>query len=60
MQKCANRHRESPGQITVSDNLLTDSQKAEFVKLMKAGVYKELHRRKLLTDFQLNNLLGRI
>ncbi|MGN0371850.1 MAG: hypothetical protein ACI4F3_03470 [Enterocloster sp.] len=31
-----------------------------FICLMKAGIYKELHRRKLLTDTQLNELLNNI
>ena len=34
-------------------------QSEDFRRLMKAGIYKELHRRALLTDAQLDSLLRR-
>ena len=33
--------------------------KNEFKKLYQNGIYKELHRRKILTDIQLENLLSK-
>lgn len=39
---------------------LTDAQKNEFRKTVKRGIYKELHYRGLITDTQLDQLLGQI
>ncbi|MDO4327206.1 MAG: hypothetical protein Q4E24_14440 [bacterium] len=37
---------------------ISQQQSALFYKLMKVGIYKELHQRSLLTDAQLNELLN--
>lgn len=39
-------------------NEISQQQSALFCRLMKAGIYKELHQRSLLTDAQLNELLN--
>lgn len=36
---------------------LTEEVRSSFRKMYKNGVYKELHKRNLLTDAQLNSLL---
>ncbi len=38
---------------------LDATQKKELKKTLKCGIYKELHKRDILTDAQLNNLLER-
>ena len=39
---------------TMEQNLLSDIDKSEFRSMMKRGIYKELHRRELLTPHPLN------
>ena len=34
-------------------------QQKELMKILKCGIYKELHKRDILSDAQLNNLLER-
>lgn len=36
---------------------LTEEQKTAFRKVLKIAIYKELHRRKKITDTQLNRLI---
>lgn len=38
---------------------LDAAQQKEFKKTLKCGIYKELHKRDILTDVQLNDLLER-
>ena len=38
---------------------LDATQQKELKKTLKCGIYKELHKRDVLTDAQLNNLLER-
>ena len=38
---------------------LTEEAKSSFRKMYKAGIYKELYKRQLLTDAQLNLLLNK-
>ena len=43
-----------------SMNITLDStQQKELKKTLKCGIYKELHKRKILSDAQLNSLLER-
>jgi len=45
-------------QLTVKSTItLTPEQSLKFQKTIKIGVYKELHRRGLLTDTQLKQLI---
>ncbi len=39
---------------------LSDREWQQFQKYLKAGIYKELHRQKLLSDAELGLLLDRI
>lgn len=45
---------------TMEQNLLSDIDKSEFRSMMKRGIYKELHRRELLTNAQLSALLEKL
>ena len=45
---------------TMEQNLLSDIDKSEFRSMMKRGIYKELHRRELLTNAQLDSLLEKL
>lgn len=36
--------------------VLEQGQEREFFKLLKIGVYKELHKKGLITDMELSNL----
>ncbi|MCI9096652.1 MAG: hypothetical protein HFI95_10780 [Lachnospiraceae bacterium] len=38
---------------------LDATQQKELKKMLKCGIYKELHKRDILTDAQLNSLLKR-
>lgn len=38
---------------------LDASQQKELKKTLKSGIYKELHKREMLSDAQLNSLLER-
>lgn len=38
---------------------LDTTQQKELKKTLKCGIYKELHKRKILSDAQLNSLLER-
>ena len=38
---------------------LDDTQQKKFKKTLKCGIYKELHKRDILSDAQLNSLLKR-
>lgn len=38
--------------------LLSNDSRKSFRKILKCGIYKELHRRALLSDEQLNSLLN--
>ena len=38
---------------------LDATQQKELMKTLKCGIYKELHKRNILTDTQLNSLLER-
>lgn len=38
---------------------LDASQQKELTKTLKSGIYKELHKREMLSDAQLNSLLER-
>ena len=38
---------------------LDDTQQKELKRTMKCGIYKELHKRDILSDAQLNTLLER-
>ena len=38
---------------------LDATQQKELKKMLKCGIYKELHKRDILTDAQLNSLLER-
>ena len=41
-------------------NITLDAiQQKELKKMLKCGIYKELHKRDILTDAQLNSLLER-
>ena len=42
----------------ILNDSLSDPIKKEFKSLLKKGIYKELHNRKLLSDAQLNSLLS--
>lgn len=44
----------------MEQNLLSDIDKSEFRSMMKRGIYKELHRRELLTNAQLSALLEKL
>lgn len=57
MQENENNHTDDVRSII--SNSLSDSVREEFRILLKKGIYKELHKRKLLTDEQLNFLLNR-
>lgn len=37
--------------------VLTDMQQKDLRKVLKCGIYKELHKRGILSDAQLNSLL---
>lgn len=39
--------------------ILDATQQKEFKKTLKCGIYKELHKRDILSDAQLNSLLER-
>ncbi len=41
----------------IPPDAMTKSQKQQFKKLMKKGIYLQLHQQGLLTDEQLNRLL---
>lgn len=43
----------------VMDIVLTDTQQEELKRALKRGIYKELHKRNILSDTQLNSLLER-
>ena len=47
--------------VTEKENLmdivLDDVQQKELRKTLKCGIYKELHKRSILSDAQLNSLL---
>ena len=49
--------------LTEKENLmnitLDATQQKELKKMLKCGIYKELHKRDILTDAQLNSLLKR-
>ena len=45
---------------TMEQNLLSDIDKSESRSMMKRGIYKELHRRELLTNAQLSALLEKL
>ena len=49
--------------LTERENLmnitLDATQQKELKKTLKCGIYKELHKRKILSDAQLNSLLER-
>ena len=49
--------------VTEKENLiditLNATQQKEFIKMLKCGIYKELHKRDILSDAQLNSLLER-
>lgn len=51
-----NRHTEKKHLMNIT---LDASQQKEFRKLIKSGIYKELHKRDILSDTQLNRLLER-
>lgn len=38
--------------------LLSDTQQKDIKRALKCGIYKELHKRDILSDAQLNSLLG--
>ena len=57
MQENENNHTDDVRSII--SNSLSDSVREEFRIWLKKGIYKELHKRKLLTDEQLNFLLNR-
>lgn len=42
----------------IINNSLDSTIREEFRLLLKKGIYKELHNRKLLSDAQLNHLLN--
>ena len=44
--------------MNLNDLQLTPEQTLEFHKYLKIGVYKELHKKNLLTDFQLSQLIS--
>lgn len=41
----------------VSRHLYSEDIQREFRKVLKKGIYKELHKRRLLSDAQLNSLI---
>ena len=41
-------------------SVLSEQYRKDFYDSCKRGIYKELHKRGLITDVQLNYLLGRI
>ena len=49
--------------LTKKENLMNISldatQQKELKKTLKCGIYKELHKREMLSDAQLNSLLER-
>ena len=49
--------------LTANENLITitlnATQQKNLKKTLKCGIYKELHKRDVLTDAQLNSLLER-
>lgn len=47
------------GKKTPMPGNMANKQEDEFINAVKAGIYKELHSRGLLTELQLNQLLGR-
>lgn len=47
---------ESTKEKNISQHLYEEVQK-NFRKVLKNGIYKELHKRKLLSDAQLNSLV---
>ena len=53
MQESAGESEKEPD----SKMLSIENQKA-FRKILKCGIYKELHRRSLLSDEQLNSLIN--
>jgi len=42
----------------VKKNILTPEQEKEFIKAYKIGILKQLHKKKLITDMQLNQLIS--
>ncbi len=44
-------------QMDISSIALTEEQSKKFIKSIKVGVFKQLHKKKLLTDEQLNILI---
>lgn len=44
-------------QMDISSIALTEEQSKKFIKAIKLGVFKQLHKKKLLTDEQLNILI---
>lgn len=63
-QKCLQTEANTQAEINelktneMKINEISQQQSALFYRLMKAGIYKELHQRSLLTDAQLNELLN--
>lgn len=50
--------KEETSKTAVWKNItLTQSQKKEFKKALKRGIYQELYKRKMISKVQLNNLL---
>ncbi len=43
----------------LTNRTLNAAQQKELKKILKCGIYKELHKRNILSDTQLNSLLAR-
>ena len=41
----------------ISQHLYSENNQKDFRKILKKGIYKELHKRNLLSDAQLNSLI---
>ena len=56
LNKEKNKHTKKENLINIK---LDSTQQMALKKLLKCGIYKELHKREFLSDTQLNNLIER-
>lgn len=50
--------KQSEEKETLTGIVLTDAQQRELKKTLKCGIYKELHKKAVLSDAQLDDLLN--
>ena len=56
LNKEKNKHTKKENLMNIK---LDSTQQMALKKLLKCGIYKELHKREFLSDTQLNNLIER-